>query len=144
MEATRENADFAGKTPGAEAGGRSLFAKIATAQGLIWAVSGVWPVVSMRSFLAVTGPKQDLWLVKTVGLLVSVAGAALLDAGLADRRSRDLRRIAAGSAAVLAAIDVVYVAKGRIPRVYLLDAAMELGFDAAWLAEARREASGRA
>jgi hypothetical protein len=39
----------------------------------------------MRSFLAVTGPKTDLWLVKSVGILIAVIGAALVVAGMNER-----------------------------------------------------------
>jgi hypothetical protein len=40
--------------------------------------------------------------------------------------------VAAGSAAALATIDVVYVAKRRISPVYLLDAIAEIALVAAW------------
>jgi hypothetical protein len=35
------------------------------AQGAYHLVTGVWPLVSMRTFASVTGPKVDKWLVKT-------------------------------------------------------------------------------
>ena len=40
--------------------------------------------------------------------------------------------VAAGSAAALAAIDTVYVAKRRISPVYLLDAVAEIALVAGW------------
>jgi len=40
--------------------------------------------------------------------------------------------VAAGSAAALATIDTVYVAKGRISPVYLLDAVAEIGLVVGW------------
>jgi hypothetical protein len=37
-------------------------------------VTAVWPIIHIHSFMYVTGPKTDVWLVKTVGaLLVPVA-----------------------------------------------------------------------
>jgi hypothetical protein len=39
----------------------------------------------MPSFLAVTGPKTDLWFVQTVGALIAVVGAALLLAACSGR-----------------------------------------------------------
>lgn len=63
----------------------------------------LWSLLSIDTFQKVTGPKTDLWLVKTVGVIGAVLGVS-----------------------GLAAVDVFYVAKGRISPVYLLDAAAEL------------------
>ena len=106
--------------------------RLALAQGVVYLVSGVWPLVHMRSFEAVTGPKTDRWLVKTVGTLVTAIGGGLVLAGRRRRTTPEVALIGAGSALGLAAIDVVYVAKGRISPVYLLDAAIELPLAAAW------------
>jgi hypothetical protein len=106
--------------------------RLAVGQGAYYLATGVWPLLHMRSFLAVTGPKTDLWLVKTVGALVGVIGVALLEAGRRGRVSRETALLAGGSAATLAAVDVVYVSRGRIPPVYLLDALPEMALAAAW------------
>jgi hypothetical protein len=103
---------------------------LARVQGLYFLATGVWPLLSMRTFEAVTGPKADRWLVKTVGVLVAVIGATLLHAG--RRPSPPVTTLAVGSAAGLGAIDVVYAARGRISRIYLLDAAIEALIVAAW------------
>jgi len=96
------------------------------AQGGYYVATGVLPFVSRRAFEAVTGPKREWWLVQTVGGLVTVIGCALLVIGIRRRSNPELVGVAAGSAAVLAAIDVVYVAKRRISPSYLVDAAIEL------------------
>jgi hypothetical protein len=103
---------------------------LARLQGLYFVGTGVWPLLSMRTFEAVTGPKVDRWLVKTVGVLVSVIGLSLLRAG--RRPSAATTTLAAGSAAGLGAIDVIYAARGRISRVYLLDAVLELLLLVGW------------
>jgi hypothetical protein len=36
-------------------------------QGAFYLSSGVWPLISMRTFERITGPKTDKWLVKTGG-----------------------------------------------------------------------------
>ncbi|MCC9168544.1 hypothetical protein [Pontibacter harenae] len=56
----------------------SLLAKL---QGFYWVITGVWPLVHMPSFLMVTGPKTDLWLVVTVSLLLVLIGLVLVVAG---------------------------------------------------------------
>lgn len=112
-------------------------------QGAFYLATGLWPLVHMRSFLRVTGPKTDLWLVKTVGGLIVVVGAALATAGWRGRASPELRGLALGSAAFLAMVDVTYVRQGRIPPVYLLDAAAELGLIALWTRSGPTAATGR-
>lgn len=105
---------------------------VAVCQGSYYVASGVWPLLHMRSFEFVTGPKTDRWLVRTVGVLVAVIGAVQLRAA---RREPDeeIRLLSIGSALGLAAIDVVYWRRGTISTVYLLDAAAELAIVAGWL-----------
>jgi hypothetical protein len=86
----------------------------------------------MRSFEAVTGPKVDRWLVKTVGALVAVIGSGLALASRRRQLAPELMLVAAGSAAALATIDTVYVAKRRISPVYLLDAVAEIALVVGW------------
>jgi len=107
--------------------------RLARVQALFYIVTGVWPFLSMRSFEAVTGPKVDRWLVKTVGALVVVIGCALALASSRRQFAPEIVLVAAGSAAALAAIDTVYVAKRRISPVYLLDAVAELALVAGWV-----------
>jgi hypothetical protein len=96
------------------------------AQGAYYVATGALPFISRQAFEAVTGPKTEWWLVQTVGALVTVAGGALMSGARRQRVTPELLSIAAGSAASLAAIDVVYVAKGRIAPTYLIDAAAQL------------------
>ena len=104
------------------------------AQGVYYLASGLWPLIHMRSFLIVTGPKTDLWLVKTVGILITVVGATLTVAGARQETTLEIFILAVGSQLALAAVDVVYVAKKIIARIYLLDAVVEAGFFALWCA----------
>jgi hypothetical protein len=100
--------------------------KALLAQGAYYVGTGVAPFVSRRAFAAATGPKREWWLVETVGLLVTAVGGGLISAAARDRVTPELRAIAAGCAAGLAAIDIVYVARGRIAPSYLVDAAIEI------------------
>lgn len=74
-----------------------------------------------------------MWLVKTVGVLMTVIGGTLMLAGARRRRVPELEALAVGSAAGLAGIDTVDVAKARTSPVYLLDALVEVSLLAAWL-----------
>jgi uncharacterized membrane protein len=105
---------------------------LAGAQAVYFVVTGVWPLVSIRTFMAVTGPKSDIWLVKTVGLLVTVIGAAIGIAAWNDRFTPEVFVLAVGSAAALGAVDVYYHLRGVIARIYLLDAVAEAVLIVAW------------
>lgn len=118
----------------AREGGASSLALL---QGVYFAGTGVWSLVDVRSFQAVTGPKTDIWLVKTVGALVTSIGATLIAAARGRRVTRETGILAATSAAALAMVDVYYVARGRIAKVYLADALAELALLGAWAIAAR-------
>lgn len=101
---------------------------ILAAQGAYYLLTGAWPLVSMRSFELVTGPKLEHWLVHTVSLLALVIGTSLAAAARADEAAMSIRVLALGAAVAFASMDIFYVSVGRISPVYLLDAAAELAF----------------
>ena len=116
-----------------------MLLKLALVQGLFYVATGVWPLIDIVSFQLVTGPKIDLWLVRTVGVLVTVIGLVLLSSARSRRVTNEIVMLAAGSALGLAGIDLIYALSGRISAVYLGDAVVEIGFAVLW-AFARRRA----
>lgn len=96
------------------------------------AVGGLWPLLHLRSFEAVLGPKVDRWLVYTVAGLMVVVGAAQLTATADSAGARQARRLGVGTALTLGGVDLVYAPRGRISRTYLVDAAAEIGWLLAW------------
>lgn len=105
--------------------------EVARLQGAFNVLGGLWPLISIRTFEAVYGPKVDRWLEYTVaGLLVTV-GAAQATART-DEQVRLARILGVGTAATLLAVDVIYVPTGRIRRTYLQDALCESAWLAAW------------
>jgi hypothetical protein len=122
--------------------GSASHARLAAVQAAYYVATGVWPIVHIRSFEAVTGPKVDRWLVKTFGALISAVGAALAT-GARERRSRALAVLGGGTALALAAAETVYVLERRISPVYLLDALVELGLSACWALELSPRAATR-
>jgi hypothetical protein len=104
---------------------------VALCQGAYYLMTGLWPLVHMRSFTAVTGPKHDLWLVRTVGLLATAIGASLLR-GVSRDGSSGTSTLGAGTALAFAAADVHPVVAGRVSPIYLIDAAIEAVVLAAW------------
>ena len=112
---------------------------VALIQGVFYACTGLWALVDLDSFMAVTGPKTDRWLVKTVGILVTVIGGVLLLAWRRGAVPAEVVLLAVGSALSLTAIDIVYVSNRTISPIYLLDAAAEVGLVLAWITAVRRE-----
>ncbi|WP_051549368.1 MULTISPECIES: hypothetical protein [unclassified Nocardioides] len=109
---------------------------LAHAQGVSTVIGGAWPLVSMRSFEAVFGPKEDRWLAYTVsGLLVTNGLSQVLAArgGVVPTA----RALGYGTAGTLLAIDLVFVPAGRIRWTYLIDAAFEAMWIGLW-SRARR------
>ena len=102
-------------------------------QGIYYLISGVWALVGIRSFQKITGPKEDVWLVKTVGLLVTVVGGVLLSAGLRRETASEIQALAAGSAVSLGGVGLWYSLRGRISKVYLLDTVAEAVLVGLWL-----------
>jgi hypothetical protein len=111
---------------------RSWKDKVAIGQGAYWLATGVWPILHIRSFEAITGPKDDKWLVKTAGLLISCIGGFLLYKGLSQKTDDADVALGVSSAAALTAIDVWYTAEGKISPIYLADAVTEVGLMGAW------------
>jgi hypothetical protein len=123
----------------------SLRRLVAAIQAGYFLITGIWPLLHIRSFEWVSGPKVDRWLVKTVSALIAVIGTAIGLAAWRRRLTPEIEALGVGSALALASVDVVYVARRRIRWVYLLDAAAEVALAAAWVVTQRSIGlSGRA
>lgn len=110
---------------------------VARAHGAFNVGFGLWPLLHRRSFEALFGPKGDWWLVQTVAGLMVANGVALASTPARSGAVEVARRAGLGTAGVLGLIDVVHASRGRISRMYLLDAVSEAGWIAAWLLSAR-------
>jgi hypothetical protein len=114
---------------------------VARVQGAYFLATGIWPLISRRSFEAVTGPKTDFWLAQTVGVLVAAIGGVLLLADCRKRVTPELRVLGVASAGGLGLVDTVFSLRGRISKVYLADALVECALVAGWAAERRNNGS---
>ena len=101
--------------------------------GLYFALPSIWPFIHMPSFLAVTGPKTDLWLVQTVAVLLLVISAVFITAALTGEYQIYLGVLAVGSTAGMAFIDIYFATRDVIWNTYLIDAVAELLLLAAWI-----------
>jgi len=105
---------------------------LAVVHGLYYVVTGLWPWVHLDSFLRLTGPKSDVWLVQTVGLLVALLGVSFL---VTHRRTAGGVVPVFGSmtASAFVAVDVYFYTQSAIGAVYLLDAVAELLLGLGWV-----------
>jgi hypothetical protein len=119
-----------------------LYRAIASIQGIYFSLTGVWPLVSIETFQLVTGRKTDHlvtgreadhWLVNTVGVLVLAIGITLLFSAWRGRFSAEVATLGIAAAIGLIGIDVIYVARGTISAVYLIDALLEVVIVITWL-----------
>jgi hypothetical protein len=101
------------------------FTLLALIQGIYFLITGLWPLIHLRSFLAVTGPKVEVWLVKTVGILITVIALVLLTGAIRQSVNIEMIVLALGISSGLFGIDTIYAAQKRISSVYLVDALLE-------------------
>jgi hypothetical protein len=98
-----------------------------TALGLYYVMTGVWPLLHERSFAAVTGPKHDWWLVKQVGLLSMTSGFVYLFTSWGRTEvPPEISLLILLNALSFATVDICYVIRRRISRIYLVDATVQL------------------
>jgi hypothetical protein len=119
--------------------GRDVARTVAATQAAYYVVTAMAPFVSRRGFERVTGRKHDWWLVQSVGATVGAVGLALGVAATRRPIEPQTRTLGVACAAGLAAVDAGHALRGRISRVYLLDAVLEVAFVAGWIASARRQ-----
>ena len=79
-------------------------------------------MIDIGSFMRVTGPKTDMWLVKMVGLL-TVAISVTLFTG--EKEGPTIKVLALSAALAYLAIDLYYYFNGTLNVVYLGDAVLE-------------------
>ncbi len=82
----------------------------------------MWGLLHIESFMRVTGPKEDIWLVKTVSVLIIAISLVFLMAGYRKKVSLEVITLAIISALGFIGIEIYYTAIGRIWDIYLLDA----------------------
>lgn len=98
-----------------------------TILGTYYVITGVWPLISIRTFMMVTGPKTDLWLVKMVGLLAAASGTVYLFAVyLQGELSIPLMLLIVLNALAFIIIDIYYVIRQVISPIYLMDAVFQI------------------
>jgi hypothetical protein len=131
-----------------EPSARSLRIVLCWFQGIYYFITGAWPILSIRTFQWVTGPKtdhlptgreSDHWLVMAVSVLIVAIACTLLFAARRRSQAPEVTVLAILAALGLTSIDIVYVARGVIAPIYLLDAGIEIPLILAWSVVAVRD-----
>ena len=121
----------------------SVLSIIAAVQAAYFIPFSILGLLHRRSFEWITGKKQDYWLVRTVCLLLISVGGVIGRAGATNRVTPEIAALGIGSSASLAAIDIWYGGKGRIRRIYLLDALANAGLIGGWSVAIRKQKPAR-
>ncbi len=103
-------------------------------QGVYYLLTGLWPLLHVTSFMEVSGYKTDIWLVKTVGVLILCIGLTQIRELVLKDYSTNIAFLSVTAAIGLFAIDVYYVFNQVIDKIYLADAAVQLLLIGSWLA----------
>lgn len=102
-------------------------------QGIYFFLTGLWPVLDISSFMAVTGPKTDIWLVRTVGVLIVAISFNLIASFITKKVNVPTFTLAIMSASALAIVDIIYVFNKTISPIYLLDGFVEVIIILCWI-----------
>ncbi|WP_207495126.1 hypothetical protein [Aridibaculum aurantiacum] len=112
---------------------KKIYQWLLAIQGIYCLVTAVWPLIHLKSFLTVTGPKTDIWLLETVSVLILAIAVLLLLHLLYLSPVVPVAVMAIVMSAGLLFIDVYYPSVSRIADVYLADAIMQALFLLLWL-----------
>ncbi len=110
-----------------------LLKVLLSVQGSYTLITAVWPLINIQSFMVITGPKTDIWLVKTVAVVLLPIALLLLLHLLRPTDPIHLIVVGLTCSIGLAAIDFYYSIKGTISWVYAVDGVLEFVFFLCWL-----------
>lgn len=102
------------------------------AQGVYSLLTASWGLIDIESFMAITGPKSDVWLVKTVSVLIIPISLCLLSYLITRSGFTQVAIVGITSAIGLGTIDFYYSLRDVISKVYLGDGFMQVLFLLMW------------
>ena len=112
----------------------SIYRLLLIVQGFYTFITALWAIIDIDSFMQITGSKTDIWLVKTVSIVLVAVGLTLLS-HLKEPDEPVLPAILLGSitSAGLAFIDFFYSSDNTISFVYATDGIIEAFFFLGWM-----------
>ena len=110
-----------------------LYKVVLWSQTIYYLVTALWALADIKSFMVATGPKTDIWLVKTVAVLLLAISISFVVALTRKEESKAVVTLAIVCCIVLIIIDCYYALNGTISKIYLLDALAEFLLLILWL-----------
>ncbi|HJS54210.1 MAG TPA: hypothetical protein VJ765_06685 [Chitinophagaceae bacterium] len=102
-------------------------------QTLYYLITALWALIDIESFMSVTGPKTDTWLVKTVAVLLLAICICFLAHLFTERDALPVSVLAVTCCVVLVIIDCYYAYNNVISKIYLADALIEFILLICWI-----------
>lgn len=102
-------------------------------QSMYILVTALWGLVHIESFMAITGPKTDIWLVKTVSALLLPVAVCLGTFHFIRTELRPAVVLGSLTAIAFIGIDFYYSLTNVISDVYLADGFLQLVFLILWI-----------
>jgi hypothetical protein len=112
---------------------QKIYSILLWVQGVYTLLTALWGLVDIKSFMRVTGPKTDIWLVKTVSVLLLPITFCFFAALFLNMPFLSVSIIGIMTTAGLAAIDFYYTANRTIKWVYALDGIVDVLFLLTWI-----------
>jgi|SRR5690606_5608045 len=105
-------------------------------QGLYFLITAIWPMLDIESFMKVTGPKTDVWLVISVSYLLIPYTLICLRTAFNRNETNQLIKLNMILVSVfLAGVEFYYYLNGTIRWVYAVDGIFQLIFAGWWTRE---------
>ena len=102
-------------------------------QGIYTFITAIWPIVDIESFMFVSGYKTDVWLVKTVSILLLAISICLITNTSSNHPHLPIIILALLVAVGMAYVDFYYSLNGTISKIYMADGLVEILFIISWL-----------
>jgi hypothetical protein len=110
-----------------------LFRIILGIQSIYYLLTAAWGLLDIQSFMEATGPKTDVWLVKTVSLLLLAISFSFIANLFIKTNPFPVAILSIACCISLAAIDFYYSSKKIISFIYSIDGIVEIILLAFWI-----------
>ena len=110
-----------------------LFRIVLWVQTIYYFLTAAWGLIDIKSFMLVTGPKTDVWLVKTVSVLLLAVSFCFITNLIIKTNRWPVIILAVCCCIFLAGIDIYYAGKHVISAIYFVDSFAQVILLIAWI-----------